>query len=306
MAVFTSAGVGGAVGRPLLVAAVLVPLLLGLLTAVGQRAGLFSQPLASSLLVVGSVVTLSFLVWHAAKLLDQMDAKRATAEQERTQLLRRLVAAQEEERSRLSRELHDKMGQHLSALALNLELHRRNGRKTTPDGDQLDRLSELAKKLSQEVRDLAWELRPPELDQLGLKEALACYAEQWTRRSHIPVDFVSTGDVHERLVPETETALYRACQEALTNVMKHAGATSVTVVLERSAGQAVLVVEDDGRGFKAEPLPNAAPGGKRLGLLGMKERVEFAGGSLSIESSPGVGTTVVARAPAGVGEGLAK
>ena len=300
VAVFTSAGAGGAVARPLLAAAVLTPLLLGLLTAIGQRLGVLNQSLASSLLVVGSIVTLSFLVWHAVKLLDRIDARRAAAEQARTQLLRRLVAAQEEERSRLARELHDKMGQHLSALALNLELHRRSIMTTAPDGEQLDRLSELTEKLSQEVRDLAWELRPPELDQLGLKEALACYAEQWSRRSYIPVDFVSTGDTRVRLDPEAETALYRVCQEALTNVSKHAGAAGVTLVLERSAEQTVLVVEDDGRGFDAETFPAETAGRRRLGLLGMKERVEFGGGSLSIESSPETGTTVVARVPARV------
>lgn len=299
VAVFNSAGAGGTVGRPLLAAAVLTPLLLGLLTAIGQRAGLVNQSLASSLLVVGSVVTLSFLVWHAVKLLDRIDAKRAAAEQAQTQLLRRLVAAQEEERSRLSRELHDKMGQHLSALALNLELHRRSGMETAAaDGGQLDRLSELTEKLSQEVRDLAWELRPPELDHLGLKEAIACYAEQWSRRSYVPVDFVSTGDTQVRLNPEAETALYRVCQEALTNVSKHAGAASVTLLLERSAGQTVLVVEDDGCGFESEAFPAGTAGRRRLGLLGMKERIEFAGGSLSIESSRETGTTVVARVPA--------
>lgn len=296
IAVFTSAGAGGAVARPLLAAAVLVPLLLGWLTAIGQRAGLYDQALASSLLVVGSVVAFSLLVWHATKLLDQLDAKRRAAEEARTQLLRRLVAAQEDERSRLSRELHDKMGQHLSALALNLELHKKSVPQA-PDGGQLDRLSELAEKLSQEVRDLAWELRPPELDQLGLKDALACYAEQWSRRSHIPVDFVSTGEAHGRLIPEAETALYRVCQEALTNVVRHAGASGVTLVLERSPEQMVLVVEDDGRGFDVDARAGGPGGRRRLGMLGMKERVEFAGGSLSVESSAQTGTTVVARVP---------
>lgn len=299
VAVFTSEGAGGAVARPLLAAAVLVPLLLGWFTTVGRRAGLYDQALASSLLVVGSVVAFSFLVWHAARLLDQIDAKRRTAEEARTQLLRRLVAAQEEERSRLSRELHDKMGQHLSALALNLELHKNSLGENARDAAQLDKLSELAEELSQEMRGLAWELRPPELDQLGLREALACYVEQWSRRSGIPVDFVSTGDAYGRLMPEAETALYRVCQEALTNVLKHAGASGVTLVLERSAEQLVLVVEDDGRGFDVEALLDEPTGRKRLGLMGMKERVEFAGGSFGVESAAGAGTTLVARVPPG-------
>jgi signal transduction histidine kinase len=295
VAVFTSAGAGGVVARPLLAAAVLVPLLLGWLSVLGQRANLYAQPLASSLLVVGSIVTFSALVWHAARLLDRIDAERRAAEAARTDLLRRLVVAQEEERARLSRELHDKMGQHLSALALNLELQRDNVGRNSPQGGLIERLSELAEGLSQEVRDLAWELRPPEMDGLGLREALASYAEQWSHRSGIPVDFVSTGEEQTRLTPDAETSLYRICQEALTNVLKHSGASGVTIVFERTTNQVVLVIEDDGRGFDAGQLSDEAGARRRLGLLGMKERVELAGGSLTIESAPGAGATVVAR-----------
>ncbi|HZI17780.1 MAG TPA: sensor histidine kinase [Pyrinomonadaceae bacterium] len=302
VAVFTSAGAGGVVARPLLAAAVLVPLLLGWLTALGQRAGFYEQALASSLLVVGSVVAFSALVWQSARLLDRLDAERQAAEGARTELLRRLVVAQEEERARLSRELHDKMGQHLSALALNLELHRESTGPGAPKGGLIDRLSELAEELSTEVRALAWELRPPEMDGLGLRDALASYAEQWSRRSGIPVDFVSTGDEQTRLPHEAETAIYRVCQEALTNVLKHSGASGATVLFERSPGQAVLVVEDDGCGFDAHSLAAAHGERRRLGLLGMKERVELAGGSLTIESAPGAGATVVARVM-NVGEG---
>lgn len=303
VAVFTSAGAGGVVARPLLAAAVLVPLMLGWLTALGQWAGFYEQALASSLLVVGSVVAFSTLVWHAARVLDRIDAERHAAEEARTELLRRLVVAQEEERARLSRELHDKMGQHLSALALNLELHRDGFGRGSPQGGLIERLSELADELSQEVRELAWELRPPEMDGLGLREALARYAGQWSRRTGVPVDFVSTGDAHTGLTLEAETALYRVCQEALTNVLKHSGATGVTIVFECSAAQVVLVIEDDGRGFDAAALTNGTAERKRLGLLGMKERVELAGGSLTVESAPGAGTTVVARLALHDGEG---
>ncbi|HEV2765016.1 MAG TPA: histidine kinase, partial [Pyrinomonadaceae bacterium] len=206
VSVFTSRNVGGMVARRLLAAAVGVPLLLGWLTVFGQRVGLFDQSLGSSLLVVGSVVTFSSLVWYTARLLDRVDVRRGRAEAARRHMLRRLVAAQEEERARLSRELHDKMGQHLTALALGLEVH--GAEPSRASEESLRRLHQLAESLSQEVRDLAWELRPPELDHLGLKDALACYAEQWSRRSGVAVDFVSTGDDGPRLTPEAETALY--------------------------------------------------------------------------------------------------
>lgn len=303
VAVFTSPHVGGMVARPLLAAAVGVPLLLGWLTAFGQRAGLIDQSLGPSLLVVGSVITFSTLVWFTARLLDRVDVRRRRAEAARRHLLRRLVAAQEEERARLARELHDKMGQHLTALALGLEVY--GAGPPRPAGDGLRRLRELAEGLSQEVRDLAWELRPPELDHLGLKDALACYAEQWSRRSGVPVDFVSTGDACRRLAPEVETALYRVTQEALTNVLKHAAARDVTLVLEQTAEQVLLVLEDDGRGFDSEAPADGPAARRRMGLLGMSERVELAGGSLSIESAVGAGTTLVARVPLrrGGGEG---
>ncbi|HYO62911.1 MAG TPA: sensor histidine kinase [Pyrinomonadaceae bacterium] len=295
VAVFTSRNAGGMVARRLLAAAVGVPLLLGWLTALGQRVGLFDQSLGSSLLVVGSVVTFSILVWFTARLLDRVDVRRGRAEAARRHLLRRLVAAQEQERARLSRELHDKMGQHLTALALGLEVH---GAGTSRDSDEsLRRLHQLADTLSQEVRDLAWELRPPELDHLGLKDALACYAEQWSRRSGVAVDFVSTGGDCRRLAPEAETALYRVAQEALTNVARHAEARDVTLVMEQTPEQVLLVVEDDGRGFDAEETTEATAARRRMGLLGMMERVELAGGTLSIESAAGAGTTLVARVP---------
>lgn len=296
VAVFTSAAAGGMVARRLLAAAVGVPLLLGWLTVFGQRAGLFDESLVPSLMVVGSVVTFSALVWFTARLLDRVDTRRRRAEAARRQLLRRLVAAQEEERARLSRELHDKMGQHLTALALGLEVH--GAGPSRPAEESLRRLHDLAEGLSQEVRDLAWELRPPELDHLGLKEALACYAEQWSRRSGIAVDFVSAGGADgRRLAPEAETALYRVAQEALTNVLKHAAARDVTLVLEQTPEQVLLVVEDDGRGFESEEAPDGAASRRRMGLLGMRERVELAGGTLSIESAAGAGTTLVARVP---------
>jgi signal transduction histidine kinase len=297
VATFTSANAGGMVARRLLAAAVGVPLLLGWLTVFGQRAGLFDESLGPSLLVVGSVVTFSALVWFTARLLDRVDLRRQRAEAARRQLLRRLVAAQEEERARLSRELHDKMGQHLTALALGLEVHGGGAGPSASAEEALRRLHDLAEGLSQEVRDLAWELRPPELDHLGLKDAIASYAAQWSRRSGVAVDFVSTGAAGRRLTNEAETALYRVAQEALTNVLKHAAARDVTLVLEQTPEQVLLVVEDDGRGFDAEGASDAAAARRRMGLLGMRERIELAGGSLSIESAAEAGTTLVARVP---------
>ena len=127
--------------------------------------------------------------------------------------------------------------------------------------------------IGREVHHLALELRPTALDDLGLQAALANYTEGWAERSGVEIDFHGSGLDANRLPPPVETALYRVVQEALTNVLKHATAKRVSVVLQRSPDQVSAVVEDDGVGFDADSVPSPAGGRGRLGLLGMRERV---------------------------------
>jgi signal transduction histidine kinase len=147
---------------------------------------------------------------------------------------------------------------------------------------------------------LAWELRPPALDNLGLEEALRQYVQEWSHGSGVAADFVCHGfgkKVHPSL--PVEATLYRVVQEALTNVQRHAGASQVCVVLEAKKDRLSVVVEDDGCGFgeeESELFARSIATG-RLGLLGMKERLETIGGQLEIESNRGVGTTVIGRIP---------
>jgi PAS domain S-box-containing protein len=225
--------------------------------------------------------------------LDLSEQKRA--EEARKQLLRQLVTAQESERSRISRELHDQMGQHLTALTFGLKLLKSSPRDAQPSGSRLSQLLELADRLEREVHHLAWELRPPELDHLGLPAALSNYIDQWSERCGIAADLVSTGADHRRLPPEVETTVYRVVQEALTNVLKHARAQSVSIILEQRSDHMLVVVEDDGRGFNYEETAATPEGG--LGLHGMKERVTLAGGTFDIESGTDAGTTLVIRIP---------
>jgi signal transduction histidine kinase len=151
--------------------------------------------------------------------------------------------------------------------------------------------------IGKEVHHLALELRPTALDDLGLQAALANYSEGWTERSRIEVDFHSTGLDGIRLPPLIETTLYRVVQEALTNVLKHSTAKSVSVVLQRSLGQVMAVIEDDGKGFDADSPVNINSPERRLGLLGMRERVALVGGTLAVESNLGKGTTLLVRIP---------
>lgn len=223
------------------------------------------------------------------------------SEARRGTLLRRLVAAQEEERARIARELHDQLGQDLAALALGLASLQRRAPVAGEAGDaawaaDVQALQELTQQLADEVHGVAWKLRPALLDDLGLHDALANLVETWTRRSGVPVDLYC--DLGGRRLPrEIETTLYRLVQEALTNAAKHAGARSVNVVLQLRPDLVRLAIEDDGRGFDAEDAVERGLAQGRLGLVGMRERVEQAGGSLEIESAPGKGTAILAHIP---------
>ncbi|HET7571921.1 MAG TPA: GAF domain-containing protein [Gaiellaceae bacterium] len=204
--------------------------------------------------------------------------------------LRRVVAAQELERRRLARELHDETGQALTSILLGL--HRV---EEASDGEQLrdalDGVRELVRATLHDVRRLAVELRPKALDDFGLVAALERLAESFAEQTGISIEFVPALP-GGRLAPEIETALYRIVQEALTNIVKHAHAERVSVVLTGTERSVSAVVEDDGVGFDPERVREGG-----LGLLGMRERVALLGGRLTIESRPGAGTTFVAEVP---------
>lgn len=203
---------------------------------------------------------------------------------------RRVVQAQEEERGRLARELHDETGQALTSILLGLK-----GLEDLKDvgelGAAVAALRERVVETLQDVRRLAVELRPSALDDFGLEAALERLTAGFADQTGIDVEL----EAHlreNRLPKEVETVLYRIVQEALTNVVKHARAGRVSIVLTQKTGSIAAVIEDDGRGFDPEA---AANGG--IGLLGMRERVSLLDGRLSIESSPGAGTTVVVEVP---------
>lgn len=234
---------------------------------------------------------------HSNGALTAEIARRERAEADRRELQQRLATAQEDERRRIARELHDQMGQHLTALGLGLKVVKDASPDPSSARDRLQNLQALTDLIGRQIHTLALELRPTALDDLGLQAALANYAEGWTERSGVDVDFHGIGLEGVRLPAPVETALYRVTQEALTNVLKHAGASRVSVVLQRSPGQVAVVVEDDGRGFDPDSPATAMSAERRLGVLGMRERVALVGGTLTIESGPGRGTTVIARVP---------
>jgi len=220
---------------------------------------------------------------------------REVAEADRRELLRLLGTAQEDERRRLARDLHDQMGQHLTALGLGLKVVQDATPDSSPVRERLQSLQALTDLIGREIHNLALELRPTALDDHGLESALSNYADGWAERSGIKVDFHGTGLDGARLPSPVETALYRVVQEALTNVLKHAAARRVSIVIQRGKGQVTAVIEDDGRGFDA--VSPTGTDNRRLGLLGMRERVGLLGGSLTVEPGANRGTTVIARVP---------
>src|SRR4051794_14818046 len=222
---------------------------------------------------------------------DVTDLNRAQAT--RDELLRRLVSAQEDERRRVSRELHDHLGQEVMVLILGLKSLEAYVPEDSPGRDRLHMLQDAVDRIGREAHELAVELRPMALDDLGLSAALAILVQRWSARTGLPVDYHYALPDAGRFHPDTETTVYRVVQESLTNVAKHARAARVSVIVEPYDGNVVVIVEDDGCGFDEE----AAGRDARLGLLGMKERVVLVGGTLQVESSVGAGTTVRVRIP---------
>lgn len=223
--------------------------------------------------------------------LERADELRTERELLRRQLLERVIAAQEEERRRISRELHDSTSQSLTSLMVGLRTL-----ESSCDVLQVHQhtreLRHVVSQVLDDLHTLAVQLRPSVLDDLGLAAALERLVQEWSRRHRIRTDLV----VHigeERLSDSLETALYRIVQEALTNVARHAQASSVSVLVERRAQSVVAVIEDDGLGFDAAHIRSEG----RLGLAGIRERAELLGGSLTIESSPGSGASLFIQLP---------
>ncbi len=230
--------------------------------------------------------------------LERAQQEREERAQLQAQLLQRIISAQEEERKRIARELHDETSQALSSLVVGLKVI--EGACTLEEVQgHLAELKALTSRTLDEVHDLALELRPSVLDDLGLVAALQRYARDCSRKFRLPVDFHAVGLQEERLPPEVETALYRIVQEALTNSAKYARAHYVSVLLEQRDGRLRAIIEDDGVGFDAEELLRSGIKEKKLGLFGMQERASLIGGRLAIESAPGAGTTVMVEVPVG-------
>lgn len=207
---------------------------------------------------------------------------------------RRLIEAQESERRRMSRELHDQVGQILTAVKMNLHVLRQNC--TAPEiVSSIEHNMKVVDEAVDQVRDLSVDLRPLLLDDFGLVVAVRWYLDRQARSCGVPADFTTRAlGEDDRFSSELETACFRIVQEAVTNVARHARASRISVVLERAGRDLIVLISDDGAGFDMKALRTSAA---TLGLRSMEERVQAVGGSITIDSAPALGTAICARIP---------
>jgi signal transduction histidine kinase len=212
-----------------------------------------------------------------------------------------VITAQEDERKRIARELHDESCQALSLLAIRIDGLRAAVRE--PEAlASLESARTLAVRTLDEVHRLIFDLRPALLDDLGLPDAIRWLAARQLEPAGIAVR-LEIEPLRARLPPEAETALFRAVQEALANVVRHASASSVLIQVAEAGGMLVIEIEDDGVGFDPAAVEEPGASGRGLGLMGIRERLELLQGQARIESTPGQGTRVVLRAPVAAREG---
>jgi signal transduction histidine kinase len=226
-------------------------------------------------------------------------------EEARGKLLQKVIRAQEEERKRLARELHDETCQTVAALRMGLE----TARDVAPDDAARARLADLealSRRTLEDLHRLIFDLRPSVLDDLGLLPALRWLGTKNLVPRGISVRYEFEGEDAGRLPPPVETALFRAAQEALTNIVRHSGAETVLVQASIGPVEARVEIEDDGKGFEPASVSEPQESGRGLGLLGMRERLDLFGGRIQIESSPGQGTRVVLTVPLSGGAALGK
>jgi signal transduction histidine kinase len=256
-----------------------------------RRATLVRLLLILSLTVLLGLLLARFTIRYSKRL--EAESERRFAEVK--QLSARLIEVQEEERKRLARELHDEIGQTLTALRIEISNAARAATVPTVRA-RLEQARALAERTVQTVRDISLLLRPSLLDDLGLEPALQWQVQDFSRRTGIHCSFDQSG-LDGALPDEYKTCIYRVIQEALNNIQKHANATDVRVVIYHTGTTLRVIVEDNGRGFQVDP--HGKPVGRSgLGIVGMKERIELLNGSMQVDSEEGRGTTLLISLPA--------
>ena len=224
--------------------------------------------------------------------------ERQQAEEHIHILTQELIKAQENERQKISRDLHDKVAQDLSTLKMSFEILF-DDETAIPSGLR-QKVSETTRVLQgtiTSVRDLAYDLRPPGLDDIGLIPALSMFCEEFTEKSGVKVNFQSAGMKNLQLDSDSEINLYRLVQEGLNNIRKHADAKQATIKLFGASPNIILRIEDSGKGFDMATWSGTKDNGKKMGLRSMQERVSLLNGKMKIQSRPMEGTQIIIKIP---------
>ena len=264
--------------------------------------GLYAEARARFIWIVGGALVLGlaaawFAAWHVGRLEREIHRQRLAETQNRHDLERlsaRLVDAQEQERRNLARELHDEVGQALTAIKMSVGVALRTPGTHPRASSALEEARSVAETTLQGVRDLSQLLHPSMLDDFGLPETLAAYLRSFSKRTGIRAQFSHDGG-DDRMPPDVEVGLYRIVQEALTNVARHSGAVSCSVSLQRSNDVVELIVEDAGRGITV----SGAEARRGLGLMGMRERAQALNGRFVLSNRVEGGTRIVVTLPIG-------
>ena len=289
---------GGRMIRSLIFPVIGIALSLGYVRVQVQDYGFVDTAFGTAMRSVLEIVLLLSLLWWTAERLSRSeaaarDAMRSKAENETH---RRIAGAQESERRRIARDVHDHIGQQVTGLRLRLESLCRRDDFAHKTVEELRSLRDQAMKLDSDLSLLVWQMRPSVLDSHGLASALNSFIREWSKNHDIEAEFHSPSS-NTRLPPDIETNLYRIIQEALNNILKHARASRVSVSLNYVNDEAVLLIEDNGAGFDPDPESIHTTEGSGFGLIGMKERAALVGGTLEIESRAGDGTAIMVRIP---------
>ncbi len=231
-----------------------------------------------------SVIAENARLWKEVKYKEEL----------RVKLLERVITAQEEERKRIARELHDETSQSITSIIVGLTLLEEQSISEKMNQDIVD-LKEVSQKTLDEIHYISWSLRPSVLDDLGLLPAIKKYVVEYMKKYDVDVDIQVIGFEQLRLLSLIEVTIYRVIQEALTNAARHAKAENISIILKHVNGVVSVIIEDDGVGFNAKQVLNGKLTKDHLGLKGMQERIESIGGNLTIESNEGIGTTIYVK-----------
>jgi signal transduction histidine kinase len=229
-----------------------------------------------------------------ARELALQSKRRAAAEAEVLQVLRQTMVDQETERKRIARELHDDLGQSVTLVQFALDALARGVPTPTEIAEKIAALKQIANDLGTRLHRIAWEIRPTALDTLGLEDAITQLASDWEPHCNLRFD-LHLGIGKRRLSADVENALYRVVQEGITNVVRHANATRVGIILEIRDREVICIIEDDGCGAPNHPLQSADKSTQRLGVVGMRERLALVNGSVELESDNRKGTALFVR-----------